>query len=63
MSNPVGLTAVEFVKEFGATPKPDNEKPRVKVEGCVGCGQLHKGINVELNCLRETVRRLRGKRP
>ena len=54
---------MEFVKEFGATPKPDNEKPRVKVEGCVGCGQLHKGINVELNCLRETVRRLRGKRP
>jgi hypothetical protein len=55
---PTGLTALEFVREFGAVPRPDEQKPKVKVDGCVGCGRLHGGVNAELECLRATVRRL-----
>jgi hypothetical protein len=60
MAQPIELTTLEFLREHGTAPRPDHEKPTVKVPGCVGCGRLHGGVTAEVECLRATVIRLRS---
>jgi hypothetical protein len=60
MANPTGLTSDELAREWSAAPPPDKEKPRVRVPGCVGCGQLHAGVTAGIHCLENTIRTLRA---
>lgn len=59
-NNPIELTTLEFLREHGTAPKPDAEKPTIKVPGCVACGNLHGGVTAEVECLRAAVVRLKG---
>jgi hypothetical protein len=40
-------------------PDPTNDftKPEPRVP-CAGCGQIHGGVNVEMNCMRARIRAL-----
>jgi hypothetical protein len=35
--------------------RADGKQPTVKVRGCVGCGELHRGLGDVERCLRESL--------
>jgi hypothetical protein len=56
-----GVTATSAENSRWVAPLPDHEKPvDPYAPKCVGCGRYHGSVNLELRCLRDTIRRLRG---
>jgi hypothetical protein len=40
--------------------RAENKQPTIKVPGCVGCGQLHRGLGERIICLNDSLVKARA---
>lgn len=56
-----GTIAIDAVPVYSNATRVEDKPVDKNTPHCVGCGGWHGGVNAEINCMRDEIKRLRAK--